>query len=76
MITWNRGQAVVDKPIRPLDDARLLALLDDLGLGDRAGVDCPFGWPVDFVAAVAAHARGQRCLVEVKTPSNSERECG
>ena len=60
MITWNHGQAVVDKPIRPLDDARLLALLDDLGPGDRAGVDCPFGWPVDFVAAVAAHARGQR----------------
>jgi Protein of unknown function (DUF429) len=60
MITWNHGQAVVDKPIRPLDDARLLGLLDDLRPGDRAGVDCPFGWPADFVAALVAHASGQR----------------
>jgi Protein of unknown function (DUF429) len=60
MITWNHGQAVVDKPIRPLDDARLLGLVDDLRPGDRAGVDCPFGWPADFVAALVAHASGQR----------------
>jgi hypothetical protein len=60
MISWDDGQAVVDKPIRPLDDEQLLGLLHELRPGDRAGVDCPFGWPVEFVSAIAAHASGQR----------------
>jgi Protein of unknown function (DUF429) len=60
MISWDDGQAVVDKPIRPLDDEQLLGLLHELRPGDRAGVDCPFGWPVEFVRAIAAHASGQR----------------
>lgn len=59
VINWNHGQAIVDKPIRPLDDAHLLGLLAGLLPGDRAGVDCPFGWPADFVAAITAHASGQ-----------------
>lgn len=59
VITWNQDQAVVDEPIRRLDDAQLLGLLVDLQPGDRAGVDCPFGWPIDFVDAIAAHADGQ-----------------
>jgi hypothetical protein len=60
VITWSHSQAVVDEPIRPLDDAHLHGLLNDLRPGDRAGVDCPFGWPADFVAALVAHASGQR----------------
>jgi hypothetical protein len=60
IISWDDGQAVVDKPIRPLDDPHLLGLLHELGPGDRAGVDCPFGWPVDFVSAITAHASGEQ----------------
>jgi hypothetical protein len=60
MIIWDDGQAIVDKPMRPLDDVQLIGLLRNLQAGSRAGVDCPFGWPVDFVSAIAAHASGQR----------------
>jgi hypothetical protein len=59
IITWHNGHAVVGQPIRPLDDTQLLGLFDGLRPGDRAGVDCPFGWPTDFVTAVTAHASGQ-----------------
>ncbi|MGW1498872.1 DUF429 domain-containing protein [Streptomyces mirabilis] len=34
-------------------------VLSGLAPGERAGVDCPFGWPVAFVEAVAAHAGHQ-----------------
>jgi Protein of unknown function (DUF429) len=26
---------------------------------DKVGIDCPFGWPASFVAAIGAHALGQ-----------------
>ncbi|MDD7966117.1 DUF429 domain-containing protein [Actinomycetospora lemnae] len=31
------------------------ALLDALEDGHKVGIDCPFGWPSSFIAAVAAH---------------------
>src|SRR5579859_4997918 len=36
--------------------SRLDELLASLAAGERAGIDCPFGWPTAFVAAVSAHA--------------------
>jgi hypothetical protein len=36
-----------------LDDEPLLALIES---ADKAGIDCPFGWPEPFVNAVVAHA--------------------
>jgi hypothetical protein len=38
-----------------LDDRRLLGLI---GAADKVGIDCPFGWPRPFVAAVVAHGEG------------------
>jgi hypothetical protein len=39
----------------PLDDADLLRLMRS---ADRVGIDCPLGWPVGFVDALAAHRSG------------------
>ncbi|HEY7173638.1 MAG TPA: DUF429 domain-containing protein [Micromonosporaceae bacterium] len=39
----------------PLDDADLLRLMRD---ADRIGIDCPLGWPVAFVEAVASYQAG------------------
>ena len=57
VITWRDGAAYVDPPGLGYDDERLLALLRDTDPSDRVGVDCPFGWPMEFVAAITAHAR-------------------
>ncbi len=38
------------------DDATLLELADGC---DKVAIDAPFGWPSDFVRAIAAHAAGQ-----------------
>ncbi|WP_052809472.1 DUF429 domain-containing protein [Streptomonospora alba] len=50
-----RGGAHVGTARSGCGDDDLLALLSGLAKGDRAGVDCPFGWPVAFAHAVAAH---------------------
>jgi hypothetical protein len=76
MITWNHGQAVVDKSIRPLDDARLLGLLDDLGPGDRAestarSAGRPTSSPLWSRMPVANAGQA-----EVKTLSSTGRGCG
>jgi predicted RNase H-like nuclease len=38
-----------------LDDDQLLRLIES---ADKAGIDCPFGWPAPFVNAVVAHGNG------------------
>ncbi|MFF3320722.1 DUF429 domain-containing protein [Streptomyces sp. NPDC002889] len=59
VVTWGSSRAVVEAPrVRCLDD-ELVDLLARLGPEDRAAVDSPFGWPVAFVQAVAAHAARQ-----------------
>lgn len=40
----------------PVDDGALVALA---GRADLTGIDVPLGWPDGFVAAVAAHHRGE-----------------
>jgi hypothetical protein len=59
VITWGTAAAVVEAPRVRCRDAEIVALLAGLGPGDRAAVDSPFGWPVAFVQAVAAHAAHQ-----------------
>lgn len=56
VIDWSGKRAVVHAPVLRCTDETLLELLTALGEEDRAGVDCPFGWPVAFVEAMAAHA--------------------
>jgi len=55
-VTWRPGAASVEPPIRPADDAAVLAACAS---ADRVRIDCPFGWPEPFSAAVSAHAAGQ-----------------
>jgi predicted nuclease with RNAse H fold len=51
-VHWRPGLAEVREIVRNVDDSRLLELL---GNSDKAGIDVPFGWPTDFVHAVAQH---------------------
>lgn len=55
-VTWTPGAASVEPPIRPADDAAIVAACAD---ADKVGIDCPFGWPEPFLAAVSAHAAGR-----------------
>ncbi len=59
VIEWGEGSARVSAPRGGWTDDELVGLLMELGPDDRAGVDCPFGWPVEFVRAVSAHAAGE-----------------
>jgi predicted nuclease with RNAse H fold len=55
VITWDGGKAVIDELVCGADDDVILAALADV---DKAGVDCPLGWPGPFVAFLAAHDAG------------------
>ncbi|MEU0393140.1 DUF429 domain-containing protein [Streptomyces sp. NPDC006208] len=59
VVTWGSAHAVVEPPRARCRDAEIVGLLAGLGADDRAAVDTPFGWPVGFVQAVAAHAAHQ-----------------
>lgn len=52
MVGWGVGRASVIELRTGLDDDQLLDLIED---ADKAGIDAPFGWPDEFVEAVAAH---------------------
>ncbi|MFF4585985.1 DUF429 domain-containing protein [Streptomyces sp. NPDC001388] len=56
VVDWSAERAVVRTPLLRCGDEQLLHLLTALGAADRAGVDCPFGWPAAFVEAMSAHA--------------------
>lgn len=58
-IRWSPDGAEAMTPTVGCGDEDLLELLSGLAPGERAGVDCPFGWPAAFVEAVAAHAGHQ-----------------
>lgn len=58
VISWEGRAAVAAPPRLRCTDRDLLELLEGLEPGDRAGIDCPFGWPIPFVQAVSAHAAG------------------
>ncbi|MEW1912998.1 DUF429 domain-containing protein [Kitasatospora sp. NPDC085895] len=59
VIEWTGERAVLSAPRLKCTDEDLLGLLLDLDAEDRAGVDCPFGWPAEFVRAMAAHGGHQ-----------------
>jgi predicted nuclease with RNAse H fold len=50
LINWKRNQAVVAPPAVGCTDDKLDALISE---ADVIGIDAPFGWPEDFVSAVA-----------------------
>jgi hypothetical protein len=39
-------------------DDGLMQICRDVAV-NKVGIDCPFGWPAPFVAAIGAHALGQ-----------------
>jgi hypothetical protein len=51
-IDWGAGRGAVSELRSGLDDGELLELIGD---ADKVAIDAPFGWPDDFVDAVAAH---------------------
>ena len=55
-ITWAAGGATAEVE-RGLNDDDLR---DRITQADKVGIDCPFGWPADFVAAIVAHSRRER----------------
>lgn len=55
-LEWSDGRARIVDLACGLDDAALLARI---AAADKVGIDAPFGWPEDFVGAVACfHAGG------------------
>ncbi|MFI8184523.1 DUF429 domain-containing protein [Actinacidiphila glaucinigra] len=59
VVDWpGDGTAVVAPPLLGCADDVLVDLLSGLEPEERAGVDCPFGWPIPFVEAVTAHTAG------------------
>jgi predicted nuclease with RNAse H fold len=52
LIGWGPGRAAVIELRSDLADEALLELIAD---ADKVGIDAPFGWPDEFVEAVAAH---------------------
>ena len=55
LLEWNRRPTVVDL-VRPAhDDAIVTAALDAMAVG----IDCPFGWPTDFVEKVSRWHHGE-----------------
>jgi predicted nuclease with RNAse H fold len=55
-IEWHGGNAAVSHLVTRADDD---ALLDSIMQADKAGIDCPLGWPDAFVRFVAEHKDGQ-----------------
>lgn len=54
-IEWSSGAARVSQVETRADDG---LILDAIASADKAGIDCPFGWPDAFVDFVAAHRAG------------------
>src|SRR5687768_11994017 len=53
-IRWMKNRAVAEPPVSRCDDAELDRLIDK---ADVVGIDAPFGWPDEFVKAVAGWKR-------------------
>jgi predicted nuclease with RNAse H fold len=51
-VDWRPGRPIVSELRSGLDDD---ALLEAIAVADKVAIDAPFGWPDEFVDAVAAH---------------------
>jgi predicted nuclease with RNAse H fold len=54
-IEWLPGQATVTGLVIGADDRQVIDAVVD---ADKAGIDCPLGWPLPFVEFVVAHRDG------------------
>jgi predicted nuclease with RNAse H fold len=64
-VDWHHGRAVALSVTSPADDATVLAALAE---ADQAGIDCPLGWPDEFIRFVTAHQAGAVPLPPGGTP--------
>lgn len=55
-VSWDGTGAVADFSTEPATDKALIAACRT---ADKVGIDCPFGWPDSFVAALVAHRDAQ-----------------
>lgn len=56
-LDWTAGRPVAVELRSGLDDDALIELI---GGADKVGIDAPFGWPDEFIEAVAAHHEHRR----------------
>ncbi|MFD1659012.1 DUF429 domain-containing protein [Streptomyces caeni] len=56
-VEWGYRDLLAARFLVPEGDEELLGLVRSAG---KTGLDCPLGWPSDFVATVMAHHRGER----------------
>jgi predicted nuclease with RNAse H fold len=57
LIRWDHRVATVTSVVVGVEDVSIVRMADQV---DVVGVDCPLGWPDDFVDFLAAHHRGAR----------------
>jgi predicted nuclease with RNAse H fold len=75
-IKWKKNQAIAFRPAVGCTDAELDALI---AKADVIGIDAPFGWPVEFVAAVTSWtadtwSRGRRDRFQFRETDRLVRE--
>jgi len=54
VVEWDAGQAMVIRARSGADDD---VILDAMANAAKVGIDCPLGWPDDFVAFISRHHR-------------------
>jgi predicted nuclease with RNAse H fold len=57
VVDWSESGVCVDF-CDDVSDVGLIRVCQDADV-EKVGIDCPFGWPAPFVAAISAHALGQ-----------------
>jgi hypothetical protein len=66
---WGAGGDVAVEFVVPDGDDDLLAIVR---AADKTGLDCPLGWPSDFVATIAAHHQGVRLPPPVRFKARAD----
>lgn len=69
-VTWEPGRVVVTNLRVGADDSMIV---NAIAASDKAGIDCPLGWPTDFVSFVNAHQGGDQISVSGATGAELRR---
>ncbi|MFC9095229.1 DUF429 domain-containing protein [Streptomyces sp. NPDC002387] len=72
-MVWGPGRAVTAEFEVPDGEGELSALVRR---SDKTGLDCPLGWPSDFVATVLAHHRCERLPPPMRFPQRADGRSG
>jgi predicted nuclease with RNAse H fold len=58
-IVWRQGSAHITDARRHVSDDEMVEAIVD---ADKAGIDCPLGWPVKFIRFITSHDSGHVAL--------------